>query len=135
MEGPVGSRLIARFRMFRYEVRRWRNGVIVDVDEAVGSPRPLSDDLDQARRLLDLIASAPALVWGRDELGTGDMWNSNSLISWLLARGGLTPEAIRPPTGGRAPGWEAGIISAQNQQTTQARSGPPPREPAASPRS
>lgn len=133
MEGPVGSRLIARFRVFRYEVRRWRNGVIVDVDEAVGSPQPLSDDPDQARRLLDLTASTPALVWGRDELGTGGMWNSNSVISWLLARSGLTPEAIRPPAGGRAPGWEAGIISARSHQPTQERTpemigqtGPPP---------
>ena len=37
-EGPVGSRRIARFRPFRYEVRRWRDGVIPDVGEAVASP-------------------------------------------------------------------------------------------------
>jgi hypothetical protein len=37
------------------------------------------------------------------------MWNSNSVISWLLARSGLRPEEIHPPFGGRAPGWEAGL--------------------------
>jgi hypothetical protein len=26
VEGPVGSRSMARFRVFRYEVRRWRDG-------------------------------------------------------------------------------------------------------------
>ena len=39
-EGAVGSRWARRFRIFRYEVRRWRDGVIPDVDEAVESPRP-----------------------------------------------------------------------------------------------
>ena len=30
-EGAVGSRLAGRFRIFRYEVRRWRDGVIPDI--------------------------------------------------------------------------------------------------------
>ena len=34
-EGPVGIRAAGRFRLFRYEVRRWRDGVIPDVAEAV----------------------------------------------------------------------------------------------------
>ena len=42
--GPVGARSLGRFRLFRYEVRRWRDGVIPDVDEAVASPIRLSDD-------------------------------------------------------------------------------------------
>jgi hypothetical protein len=37
------------------------------------------------------------------------MWNSNSVVSWLLARSDLRPERIQAPAGGRAPGWEAGI--------------------------
>jgi hypothetical protein len=49
------------------------------------------------------------LIWGRDQLGTGEMWNSNSVISWLLFRSGVSVETIHPPEGGRAPGWEAGI--------------------------
>jgi hypothetical protein len=57
VEGPVGSRRIARFRVFRYEVRRWRDGIIADADEAVASPQLLSDDPLLARRLLDLVGS------------------------------------------------------------------------------
>ena len=38
-EGPVGIRWAGRFRIFRYEVRRWRDGVIPDVAEAVASPQ------------------------------------------------------------------------------------------------
>jgi hypothetical protein len=112
VEGPVGSRGLARFRVFRYEVRRWRDGVIPDAGEAVESPLRLSDDPDLGRRLLDLTASVPALVWGRDELGTGEMWNSNSVIAWLLARGGFPIEEIRPPANGRAPGWDGGLLIA-----------------------
>ncbi|MBI4260715.1 MAG: hypothetical protein HY658_09135 [Actinobacteria bacterium] len=106
VEGPVGSRVLGRFRSLRYEVRRWRDGRIPDVAHAVASPQHLSDDPDRARRVLDLAASVPALVWGRDELMTGDMWNSNSVVSWLLARAGLPAERIRPPRGGRAPDGE-----------------------------
>ena len=73
-EGAVGARWAGRFRIFRYEVRRWRNGVIPDVAEAVESPQRLSDDLLQAHRLLDLVPSVPTPVWGRDEFGTGEMW-------------------------------------------------------------
>jgi hypothetical protein len=121
VEGPVGSRRMARFRTFRYEVRRWRDGVIADADEAVASPRSLSDDPALARRLLDLLGSLPSPVWGRDELGTGEMWNSNSVISWLLARSGLPTDAIRPPAGGRAPGWQAGLVTARRSTAATRR--------------
>ena len=70
-EGAVGSRWAGRFRIFRYEVRRWRGGVIPDVDEAVESPQRLTDDPDVARRVLDLAPHVPTAVWGRDELGAG----------------------------------------------------------------
>jgi len=112
-EGPVGSRLAGRFRTFRYEVRRWRDGVIPDIAEAVASPQLLSDDPSQAQRLLDLVPEAPTAVWGRDELDAGEMWNSNSLTSWLLARSGLDTDTIQPPLGGRAPGWDAGLVVAR----------------------
>jgi hypothetical protein len=98
-------------------VRRWRDGVIADADEAVASPQLLSDDPGLARRLLDLVGCLPSPVWGRDELGTGEMWNSNSVISWLLARSGLPTDAISPPAGGRAPGWEAGLVTARQQHS------------------
>jgi hypothetical protein len=111
-EGPVGARAARRLRIFRYEVRRWRNGVIPDIDEAVDSPRRLSDDPGRAWRLLALVPQVPTPVWGRDELRAGEMWNSNSLISWLIARSGLDVESVEPPPGGRAPGWRAGIVLA-----------------------
>jgi hypothetical protein len=123
VQGPVGSRRIASWRVFRYEVRRWQNGVIADVAEAVASPQVVSDDPVRARRLLDLVGSLPSPVWGRDELGTGEMWNSNSVISWLLARSGLPTDAIRPPAGGRAPGWKAGLVVAGRPPPGHERAG------------
>ncbi len=116
-EGAVAARAAGRFRLFRYEVRRWRDGVIPDIDEAVESPCRLSADPECARRLLELGPEVPTPVWGRDELGAGEMWNSNSTISWLLSRSGLDVEAIQPPTGGRAPGWQAGIVIARRPHT------------------
>src|SRR5881275_2441079 len=38
-EGVVGTRVAGRLRLFRYEIRRWRDGVIPDVAEAVDSPQ------------------------------------------------------------------------------------------------
>jgi hypothetical protein len=114
-EGPVWARSARRFRACRYELRCWRDGVIPDGDEAVQSPRRLTSDRALAGRILDLVPSVPTPVWGRDELRAGEMWNSNSVVSWLLARCGLTPESIPPPAGGRAPGWRAGVVVARRQ--------------------
>lgn len=111
-EGPVGSRIAGRLRVFRYEVRCWRDGTIPDIAEAVDSPRRLTGDECVARRLVGLVAAAPTPVWGRDELGTGEMWNSNSVTAWLIARCGLCSPSVGPPTGGRAPGWGAGLAAA-----------------------
>jgi hypothetical protein len=47
-EGAVGARAAGRLRLFRYEIRCWRGGVIPDVAEAVESPKRLSDDADHA---------------------------------------------------------------------------------------
>jgi hypothetical protein len=120
--GAVGSRFAGRFRIFRYEIRRWPGGVIPDVDEAVDSPRRLTDDPDRARRLLDLVPWVPTPVWGRDELNVGEGWNSNSVISWLVARSGLDTESIQPPIRGRAPGWQSGLAVARRQCDEAARS-------------
>jgi hypothetical protein len=111
-EGAVGAAWAGRLRLFRYEVRRWRDGLIPDLAEAVGEPRRVVDRADRARRLLDLVARVPTPVWGRDELGTGEMWNSNSVVAWLIARTGVDAAAIAPPDGGRAPGWRAGVVLA-----------------------
>jgi hypothetical protein len=113
-EGPVGSRWAAQLRVFRYEIRRWPEGAIPDVAEAVASPRRVSGDPELARRLLELAPRVPTLVWGRDELGAGEMWNSNSVVSWLLARSGIDTGSIQPPAGGRAPGWHAGLVIARD---------------------
>jgi len=113
--GPVGSRWAGHFRIFRYELRCWRDGVVPDLGEAVDSPQRLTEDEDRARRLLHLAPQVPTPVWRRNELGAGDMWNSNSIISWLLVRSGLDAEAVRVPGGGRAPGWDAGLVVARRQ--------------------
>jgi hypothetical protein len=131
VEGPVGSRRLGRWRVFRYEVRRWPDGVIADASEAVASPQLLSQDPVVAHRLLGLVGSLPSPVWGRDELGTGEMWNSNSVIAWLLARSGLPTDSIRPPAGGRAPGWEAGLVMARRQPPSD---GPDGHQSSAGPR-
>src|SRR6478672_361057 len=110
--GSVGLPRLGRSRFFRYEVRRWRNGVIPDVSEAVASPQRQSSDVIRAKRVLDLVPGFPVLTWGRDELRTGDMWNSNSLTAWLLASSGHETERIEPPLHGRAPGWAAGLVVA-----------------------
>ncbi len=113
--GAVGSRWAGHLRIFRYEVRCWRDGVIPDLGEAVESPQRLTEDENTARRLLHLAPQVPTPVWGRNELSAGEMWNSNSMISWLVARSGIDVESVRMPTGGRAPGWDSGLVVARRQ--------------------
>ncbi len=120
-EGAVGSRWAGRWSIFRYELRCWRNGVIPDLDEAVDSPVCLSDHSEQVRAVLALIPFVPTPVWGRDELDTGEMWNSNSYVAWLLAGCGVDAASIRPPRGGRAPGWRAGVVLARRQGTASGK--------------
>ena len=114
-EGSVGLPWLGHSRYFRYEIRRWRNGTIPDIDEAVASPQRLTTDPAAAQRVLDLVPAFPTVTWGRDELGTGEMWNSNSLIAWLLARSDHLLDLVHLPPHGRAPGWSAGLIIAARQ--------------------
>ena len=125
-EGPVGARCLGRFRAFRYEVRCWPGGRIPDIDEAVGSPVRVTDDATRVADVLRVLPDVPALTWGRDELGAGEMWNSNSVMSWVLARTGCDLRPIRPPRGGRAPGWGAGLVLAGRTTLTGLPSGSPP---------
>jgi hypothetical protein len=111
-EGPVGTRWARPLRVFRYEIRRWPDGVIPDLAHAVASPVPISDEPAVVQRCLDLVPLVPTPVWGRDELKAGEMWNSNSVISWVLTTAGLGARAGAPPGLGRAPGWEAGVRAA-----------------------
>jgi hypothetical protein len=119
-EGAVGSCWAARFRVFRYENRRWRDGVIPDLSAAV-STTTIEMDLGGARRLLELVPTVPTPVWGRDELDAGEMWNSNSVISWLLRRGGIDTTVVGPPPRGRAPGWSAGLVVAARDPSSATR--------------
>jgi hypothetical protein len=114
-EGPVGAPWAGCSRLFRYELRVWRGGHIPDIGEAVQSPRHLSSSSTDAKRLLTLAPLVPKPTWGRDELHTGEMWNSNSFIAWLITVTGLDVDSVRPPTGGRAPGWGAGVVIARRQ--------------------
>jgi hypothetical protein len=97
------------------EVRCWRGGSIPDLAWAVGGPCRLSSDAQVARRLLDAVPIVPTPVWGREELEAREMWNSNSLTAWLIATAGLSPDGLRPPHGGRAPGWFAGLEVARRR--------------------
>lgn len=127
-EGPVGLRVLGRYRAFRYEVRRWPGGCIPDVAEAVDSPRRLSEDPWQVAHVLGAVPRVPSLIWGRDELLAGDMWNSNSLIAWLLADAGIDLDDVQPPGDGRAPGWAAGLVLARREgEAPQRRSHPASR--------
>lgn len=112
VEGPVVLPALGRWRLFRYEVHSWRDGVIPDRAEVVGDPVRLSATAESARAVLDLVGDFPPATWGRDELRTGEMWNSNSLVAWLLARSGHDLEQVAIPNNGRAPGWSAGAAVA-----------------------
>jgi hypothetical protein len=117
--GAVGSRHLGRWRLFRYEVRCCRGGSIPDLADAVAGSR-LSSEPGVARRVLDLVPAVPRPVWGRDELGAGEMWNSNSMIACLVGSAGIPADGIHPPSRGRAPGWDAGVDVAR-------RASPAPR--------
>ena len=122
-EGPVGLPVLGRSRLFRYEVRCWRDGVIPDLAASVDSPRRVSHDRTTAERVLRLAPQFPLATWGLDEQRTGEMWNSNSLTAWLLAGSGLdlAAPALQPPPHGRAPGWSAGRVVAERNRGRRTR--------------
>jgi hypothetical protein len=111
--GAVGSRSLGRFRIFRYEIRCWRDGRIPDLGTAVGPPVVVSHEALTCQRIVDTLPLVPTPVWGRDELHAGEMWNSNSIIAWTLRRSGIDAASLVPPPGGRAPGWRAGVVVAR----------------------
>jgi hypothetical protein len=127
--GPVGFRRLGASRLFRYEVRVWRDGSVPDLAFAMGDPVQIATDPARTCRLISAGPRVPPLTWGRDELGLGDMWNSNSLVAWLLASSGHDIASLEPPGGGRAPGWAAGLElarrSAQTECSTPASSSTP----------
>jgi hypothetical protein len=119
--GPVGSRCLGWMRVFRYEVRCWRGGSIPDLVEAVGEPKRVTTDARVVRRLLEAVGAIPTPVWGRDELKAGEMWNSNSVIAWVIATAGIATDVLQPPPRGRAPGWFAGLEVARRSGAQERR--------------
>ncbi len=129
--GPVGLGWLGRLRLFRYEVRCWNGGDIPDRAFAPAPPVVIPLASDEAEPLLRRVGEVPRYIWGRDpgkggdpqracasgrtctSGRVGDMWNSNSLISWLLATSGIATDGLVPPDGGSAPGWAAGVAIAQ----------------------
>jgi hypothetical protein len=79
--------------------------------------------------VLDAVPRVPIPVWGRDELGTGEMWNSNSVIAWVIARSGMEAASIQPPNRGRAPGWRAGLVVAHRQDKQRGATANPHDQP------
>jgi len=122
-EGAVGSRRLRRMRVFRYEVRRWPDGEIPDLAYAVASPIRVTEDPRRIAEVLQLVALVPTPVWGRDELRLGEMWNSNSVVSWVLTNAGLLDAAGALPHNGRAPGWDAGVAAARRTSVESASLG------------
>jgi hypothetical protein len=113
--GPVGLRVLGRLQLFRYEVRAWPDGILPDRSYAVDSPITIPLAAASAHAILENLLRVPTLTWGRNLPPTGDMWNSNSLISWLLTTTGIDATRLAPPTHGRAPGWAAGIAQARTR--------------------
>ena len=89
--------------------------VIPDVAEAVESPQRLTTDARSRSASSTSCRRCRHPCGAVTNCGAGEMWNSNSVISWLIARCGLEVEPISPPVGGRAPGWRAGIVVARRQ--------------------
>ncbi|WP_052308361.1 hypothetical protein [Dietzia sp. UCD-THP] len=111
--GPVGLHWLGRSRLFRYEVRCQVDGRIPDLAWAPQPPTLIALSAVEADALLGRVAEVPRHTWGRDATGTGEMWNSNSLISWLLQTSGIDAAALGPPDHGSAPGWASGIVAAE----------------------
>lgn len=113
VEGPVFARPFGHWRVLRYEVRCWPDGEILDAKHAVESTVRIHVDEATTEQLVRLVRETPRHTWGRDEIHAGEMWNSNSVISWILTRAGIDTARLRPPGSGRAPGWRAGIWAAR----------------------
>ena len=111
--GPVGARFLEALRLFRYEIRCREDGVLPDRAHAPEPPIQMPVAVATAREIPELLRTVPHHVWGRDALGIGDMWNSNSLVAWLLETSGIGTSGLRPPADGAAPGWLTGVVAAR----------------------
>jgi hypothetical protein len=112
MTGPVGLRFLGRWRWFRYRMAVQTVERLPDEEWAVVPPLRLGDGA-MAQRILELAPKVPANTWGLRAKGTPEMWTSDSAISWLLIRAGISLEGVGPPAGSRAPGWSSGLAAAR----------------------
>ena len=114
--GAVGSRWLRPSRLFRYEIRCWRGGVIPDLAFARGGRRRLSDDPIVAQRVLDAVAAAPTPVGpGRARYG-GDV--ELELADLVVAGGGGPGDRRDPRSGGRS---RAGMGRGARRRATPGR--------------
>jgi hypothetical protein len=68
--GPVGARWLGRMRIFRYELRCWRDGVIPDLAHAVETTR-VTTDPDLAGMVLRLSREVPRSSGGATSSARG----------------------------------------------------------------
>lgn len=113
--GLVGLPWLGGSRFFRYEVRRWRNGVIPDRRWAVGGPVAIAHDGATADRLLQRIERVPTLTWGRDASRTGDMWELK--LAHLVAASRSERKHREPPPTSRWPSARLASRSCDSQTT------------------
>lgn len=128
--GPVGLPLLGRSRLFRYEVRRVRGGVVPDREHAVATSALASDEA-RARSLLREVGCVPPRTWGLTVHGRG-MWTSNSVVAWVAQRSGHDLSGVDPPPGCVAPGWASGrdlALTATRSRRPRCRCGFPSRWP------
>jgi hypothetical protein len=118
-KGRLARGCWAVYAPFGFELRCWRDGRIPDIAEAVESPMRTTGEVAQAESLFAVLGEVPAL--GRDGLRAGEMWNSNSAVSWALARSGHDMKGIHPPTRGRGPWWHAGLVLAERPDSPRPR--------------
>ena len=83
VEASVGCRPAGRFRVFRYEIRRWKGGTIPDLASAIGSPIRLTSDTALVHRALAAVPFVPAVTWGAmsfvpAKCGTLTRWSPGS---------------------------------------------------------
>ncbi len=102
-EGAVRSRLLGVLRAFRYEIRCWPDGRIPTSPTLSTAPSASPRTPPSPGACSNSLRPSRGWVWGRGETHAGEMWNSNSVTAWLLARSAIDvrlahfrPVAARP---------------------------------------
>ena len=128
-EGPVASRWAGRWRIFRYEVRLLARRL--DTGRRRGGRQPAATNersscgTPAARARA---AGADADVGTRRVLRGGDVELELAESPGSLSAAGSRLASIRPPAGGRAPGWNAGVTVARRRSLLADASCDPPED-------